>query len=251
MNKLSILSVTFLAILLHGCYSFQGPERLITADAKPATFQHSDVSMFVDDFEKARIFRNANRSNTNPEVPPMLRSGFMYNYSFCQNYFNVMAENQRRSKIARGGIVPITTLITGLIGLQDFSKNSGSKEDLVQLLAIGSAATTAALDIYDENFLFGTDNINSVETMTLNALAKHKSKVFEQSDVGFENAMTHLIDNQSICSPQAILTLARSSIKNARLEATNQSSQKPPRAGVASSDATEGRVTVQVNGNDQ
>ena len=248
MNKLSIFCLPLTGLLLHGCYSFQGPDRLITADAKPATLQYSDISMFADDFIKAKAFRTASPMASNTEVPPMLRSGFMYNYSFCQNYFNVMAKNQRRSKVARGAIAPITTLITGLIGLQDFSQNSGTKEDLVQGLAIGSAAASAALDIYDENFLFGTDNINSVETMTLNAVAAHKEKVLLQADVGFENAMTHLIDNQAICSPQAILTLARSSIKNAKLVATNQAAQNTVRAGGTATDTDVGRVTVQVDG---
>ena len=79
--------------------------------------------MFVDDFDKAKAFRNGNPDATNPYVNSMLRSGFMYNYSFCENYFNVMAKNQRRSKISRSLLAPLTSVITGIIGLQDFSSS--------------------------------------------------------------------------------------------------------------------------------
>jgi hypothetical protein len=177
----------------------------------------------------------------------MLRSGFMYNYSFCENYFNVMAKNQRRSKISRSLLAPLTSVITGIIGLQDFSSNPGSKEDLIQGLAIGSAAATSILDIYDEHFLFGTDNIDSVETMTLKALDAHSSSVSKQTNIRFETGMKHLIDNQGQCTPQSILTLARSSIKNSDIVATKVNVTKDA-AGVDINEAGEGKVTVGVRG---
>tara|TARA_R110001599_G_scaffold34871_9_gene111261 strand:- start:705 stop:1451 length:747 start_codon:yes stop_codon:yes gene_type:complete len=220
-----LLAATAL-LSLSGCYSMQGPERLVAKDAKPADLRYSDIKMFVDDFNKAREFRVAQPDALNSHVVPMLRSGFMYNYSFCENYFNIMAKNQRRSKISRSLLAPLTSVITGIIGLQDFSSNPGSKEDLVQGLAIGSAAATSILDIYDEHFLFGTDNIDSVETMTLKALDVHSSSVLKQEEIRFESGMKHLIDNQGQCSPQSILTLARSSIKNSDIVATNINATK-------------------------
>lgn len=235
------------SIALSGCYSMQGAERLVTKDAKPAELRYSDIKMFVDDFDKAKAFRNGQPDAKNPYVKSMLRSGFMYNYSFCENYFNVMAKNQRRSKISRSLLAPLTSVITGIIGLHDFSQNPGEKEDLIQGLAIGSAAATSLLDIYDEHLLFGTDNVDSVETMTLKALNAHSTKVLQQNNMFFETAMQHLIDNQGQCSPQSILTLARSSIKNSDIVATNQNASKSA-SGVASNEDVEGKVTVRVRG---
>ena len=209
-------------LLLAGCYSFQGPERIVTKDARPATLTASNIDMFINDFKQAEAYRNQNPSADNPFVPQMLRSGFMYNYSFCENYFTQMGQNQRRSQILRSSLVPITALITGIIGLQDFSKNPGAKEDLITSLAIGSAATTAALNIYDEHLLFGAENIGAVQVMALKAQDAHATKVFEQNKVTFERAMQHLIDNQGQCSPQSILSLARSVLKTAKLKATNE-----------------------------
>ena len=151
----------------------------------------------------------------------------MYNYSFCENYFTQVGQNQRRSNIIRSILPPITALITGIIGFQDFSKNPGAKEDLISALAIGSAASTAALNIYDEHFLFGAENIGSVQVMALKALDAHANEVFKQKDISFERAMQHLIDNQSQCSPQSILSLARSVIKTAKLEAKNENADGP------------------------
>lgn len=245
MRKTGILLTAITSIALSGCYSIQGAERLVTKDAKPAEFRYADIKMFVDDFDKAKEFRIRQPDAPNPNVNSMLRSGFMYNYSFCENYFNVMAKNQRRSKISRSLLAPLTSVITGIIGLQDFSSNPGSKEDLIQGLAIGSAAATSILDIYDEHFLFGTDNIDSVETMTLKALDAHSSLVTKQTNIRFETGMKHLIDNQGQCSPQSILTLARSSIKNSDIVATNLNATKNA-VGVTISEAGEGKVTVGV-----
>ncbi len=247
MRKTGILLAAMASIALSGCYSMQGAERLVTKDAKPAEFRYADIRMFVDDFDKAKAFRNGNPDATNPYVNSMLRSGFMYNYSFCENYFNVMAKNQRRSKISRSLLAPLTSVITGIIGLQDFSSSPGSKEDLIQGLAIGSAAATSILDIYDEHFLFGTDNIDSVETMTLKALDAHSSAVTKQTDIRFETGMKHLIDNQGQCSPQSILTLARSSIRNSDIVATNVNATKGG-DGVTTNEKGEGKVTVGVRG---
>jgi len=229
MNFRHALFIAPMALITSGCYTFQGPERIITKDARPATLSQSNIKMFIDDFTKAHDFRNKNPSAINPYIPQMLRSGFMYNYSFCDNYFTKMGQNQRRSNIIRSMLPPITALITGIIGFQDFSKNPGAKENLIAALAIGSAASTAALNIYDEHFLFGVENIGSVQVMALKSLDAHANKVFEQKDISFERAMQHLIDNQGQCSPQAILSLARSVIKNAPLEARNENEDgKPP-----------------------
>ncbi len=222
MRKSLALAAAPLTLILVGCYGFQGPERIVTKDARPATLSSSNIDMFINDFKQAEAFRNKNPSADNPFVPQMLRSGFMYNYSFCENYFAQMGQNQRRSQIIRSALVPITALMTGIIGLQDFSKNPSAKEDLITSLAIGSAATTAALDIYDQHFLFGVENIGAVQVMALKAQDAHATKVFEQGNITFERAMQHLIDNQGQCSPQSILSLARSVLKTAKLKATNE-----------------------------
>lgn len=235
------LALAPVTLLLAGCYSFQGPERIVTKDARPANLRSSNIDMFVEDFKLAEAYRKQNPSAANPYVPQMLRSGFMYNYTFCENYFTQMGQSQRRSQIVRSALPPITALITGIIGLQNFSKNPGAKEDLITSLAIGSAATTAVLNIYDEHFLFGAENIGAVQVMALKAQDAHATKVFEQESITFERAMQHLIDNQGQCSPQSILSLARSVLKSAKLKATNE--------GSGNDGETAGGINTEGNGN--
>jgi hypothetical protein len=239
-RKVHVAVMAISSFCLSGCYSFQGPERLIAKDATPSTLKYADTKMFVDDFNNAKNFRIADPDKVNPLVYPMMRSGFMYNYTFCENYFQQMVQVQRKSQIARSAIAPITALITGLIGLGNFAKDPDEKEDLVQALAVGSATTTAILNIYDQHFLFGSDNIGAVKTMVLKAQSAHAAKSLAQQGVSFELAMQHLIDNQAQCSPDSILSLARSVIKDAKLEATTQTASGPALAG----DSSPGKVTI-------
>lgn len=245
MRRTLALAAAPLTLILTGCYSFQGPERIVTKDARPADVRPANIEMFINDFKLAEAYRMKGPSASNPYVAQMLRSGFMYNYSFCESYFTQMGQNQRKSQIFRSSLVPITALITGIIGLHDFSNNPRAKENLITSLAIGSAASTAALDIYDQYFLFGAENIGAVKVMTLKAQDAHALKVFAQGDITFERAMQHLIDNQDQCSPQSILSLARTVLKSAKLTATNENegATGPLRADGSRSEAA-GKVTV-------
>ncbi|UIP07531.1 hypothetical protein LY632_03790 [Erythrobacter sp. SDW2] len=237
--KRTLMAVA-LPFLVSGCYSFQGPERLIGKDARPSELTTSDVKMFEADFARALAARQANPYATNQEVYPMLRSGFMYNRSFCGNWFNQMVQNQRKSQIFRGTIQPITTVITGIIGLTNFANSPGSKEDLVGALAVASAATTAGLNLYDQHFLFGAENFGAVKALTLKAQKVHAEKALSQTNITFEQAMEHLIDNQDQCAPDNIMTLARNVIQNAPLEATTLTASGQRAEG----DSTPGTVEV-------
>lgn len=240
MSIQKIVGVLIMSATITGCYGFQGPERIMSSDSQPINLPLSNIDMFINDFVTAQSFRDSDPLADNPHVTPLLRSGFMYNYTFCESWFNQMVQNQRRSQIVRGVIPPITTLITGLIGLGDFSNNPGTKEDFVASLAIGSAATNAGLNIYDQHFLFGAENFGAVKALALRAQSTHADQVLRQTNVTFEDARQHLIDNQANCSPDMIMTLARDVMANAPLSARTQTSDGPAITGSAPS----GQVTV-------
>ena len=146
--------------------------------------------------------------------------------------------------IARDIIPPITALITGIIGLGDFSSHPGRKEDYIQMLALGTAATSATLNIYDRHFLFGAENVGAVQTMALKAQSVHAQSVLKQKNLSFEMAMQHLIDNQGQCSPQSILSLARSVIKDTKLVGTDGAPAAAGAGGVPAPPPSEGKITV-------
>jgi hypothetical protein len=213
-----IVSAAAAALLLGGCYSMQGSERILGRDGT-VTEAVPDGAIFRSDFDAA--FRHR---KTSPDVPQnmvkaMLSSGFTHIYSYCDNYFDLMGTNQRRSRIMRDSVAPISALITGVLALHNFEKNPGKKEDLLALLGLATGATASVLDIYDEHMLFGAENIGAVEKLTEAALTEHSSTVLAFKTVTFDAAVRHLLDNQSHCSPQHILSLTREAIREGNVVA--------------------------------
>ena len=204
--------------LLSGCYSLQGSERLLDRDGY-VTDVVPEKAIFRADFLRAFEERQAGRQPTDDEIDAMLRSGFSHIYSYCDNYFDVMGMQQRKARIARDAIAPIASVITGILALHNFENNSGRKEDMLAVLGLTTAASSASLDIYSEHMLFGAENIGSVETLTKAALVKHSSTVLAFEDIDFSAAVRHLLDNQAICSPQHILLLTREAIREGQVEA--------------------------------
>lgn len=94
-------------------------------------------------------------------------AGFALVYANCNDFFWSMGKEQTKAHIVRDAVAPVVTLLTGIIALHDFNKHPDAKENLVQALAIGSAATLAGVGIYQSNFLFGAENIDSVRLLTL------------------------------------------------------------------------------------
>jgi hypothetical protein len=159
----------------------------------------------------------------------MLSSGYTHIYIFCDSYFNSMGQQQRKSRVIRDTIAPISALMTGVLALHSFNKNPGSKEDLLAVIGLATAGTAAALDIYDEHMLFGADNIDSVRTLTKNALAAHYVEVRSAPVISFDAATRHLLDNQAICTPQHILSLTRTAIAEGKVAARrNQAASSAP-----------------------
>lgn len=240
-----------MCLLLAACntYGYRGPNQIVAVNAVPAQTRTDDgvldIGLFTADYATAR----AGRANDGPAeqeaIARMLRSGFMYNYSFCSTYFYRMAIRQRNAKVARRALPPLSALITGVVGLHDFSGNPDTKERIVQSVAMGSAFSTSLLDVYEEQFLYGTDNIDSVETLTLKALSVHREAVLARRGIRFEQAIQHLIDNQNLCSPQSVLTLARNAIKGAKVE---PAAQPLAPAGAAAGNAGTGQIQITVGG---
>lgn len=206
------------AFALSGCYSMQGSERVLNRDGRLTT-EVPTGSIFRNDFERNYKQRASGEQVSDEQANLVLLSGFGHIYSYCDSYFDTMALQQRRSKIGRDAIAPISALITGVIAFQSFESNPGRKEDLLAALGLATSATSSYLDIYDQHLLFGADNIGSVETLTRNALTEHSKRVLSFDNMTFDAATRHLLDNQAICSPQHILTLTREAIREGKVVA--------------------------------
>ena len=206
------------ASVLGGCTSFRGPHPIYDSHGLVADrLARPDSGLYIL-FEKDARTSFAYRDNA-AAASNMMTSGFALIHANCNQFFLEMGRNQRRSQITRDLISPITTVLTGILALQNFAENSGTKERMLSIISLGSGAVTSGLDIYDTRFLFGAENISSVQTMTLSALTAHRKTVLGAPPDRFEFAVMQLIDNQNICTPPQILTLVRQSIQAAKPQA--------------------------------
>jgi hypothetical protein len=130
----------------------------------------------------------------------------------CHEYYRIMGRNERTSRIARNLILPITTALNSLLALHDWTNNTDSKEDILGALNIGSAAATSGLDLYDEHFLFKSQNIDSVRTMTMKELKNHRNTT-DAAPASFSAAILDLRHFENLCTPAHILVTARRRIE--------------------------------------
>ena len=208
-----------LASTLGGCTSFRGPGPIYgptgvtVATVPPLGANPTDL--------RSRFVTSAKYAESDPS-PQNLRTfmnrGFTLTYANCDAYFQLMGRHQRRARIFRDTITPVTALITGLIPLINFNSEQGA-ENALKYIALGSAFTTSGLGVYDQHFLFGAENIDSVRTLTMRALVEHMNAAQGSVEAGnFEQAVIHILDNFAVCTPQRILTLTRQAIANGDVE---------------------------------
>lgn len=150
----------------------------------------------------------------------MLESGITLNWMRCSDFFRQRAANQTRQRIVRRSVVPISALITGVLGVIDFSSVEGQQEAL-QILGLAQTATLAGLEIYESEFLFGAANVNSVRKLTMRDLDAHARIILSQDDLGFYRVTRHLIDHQLRCTPANILELTQAAIDKGNVEPSN------------------------------
>lgn len=211
MKKISIFAAA-LALPLSACAGIQGPPQVIN--------QRGVLPQPVGGTWEERFVAAANKAflpgSAEGEQKAFLRSGTMLVYTRCGDFFQRMGRNQGRSRVTRDYIAPVVALLTGIVTLHDFGGDSDSEQNIIEALTLGSNFATAGLDIHDRHFLFGADNIDSVREMTLNSLSKHRVAVMERDLDSLDDAVEHLVDNQTICTPPHILRLARQAIANSK-----------------------------------
>jgi len=212
----SMLLLAALSLPLGGCYSMAGPPQVVNATGILPP-PHSGGALESNFASAARLALAAGATETDFER--FMRTGFTLTYARCSNYFTNAGRNQGRSRLLRDAVGPIVSLLTGIITLHDFGDDSDREQRLLEILTLGSVTGTAALDTFDRNFLFGSDNIDSVRQMTFNALSTHSGAALARKNNSFEQAVVHLIDNQLMCSPPHILSLARQAISRSNMEA--------------------------------
>ena len=225
--RLGVLLAAAAAVCLSGCASYRGVERInkqvdfrtgTIVDVKKSPRSLGLAQIFANDLSaayKVRATSGALQEEIADRNLAMLKSGLALVRANCTEYFNAMGRSHRNSRVLRDLVTPVTNVITGLVAMNLFSDAEVTNGNILKGLAIGSSAYSAGLDIYDNRFLFGSDNIGSVRTLVINALSSHQQSLEARPPDDFVFVVTHLLDNEDICTPPQILRLVRESLSSA------------------------------------
>ncbi len=217
------LSVSLVALLLCACGTGGRPafisDRGVSQEVANANGTDPNGDGLLYQFKLAAIaakpYSSANQLVTNDPVKQraFMDAGFALIYARCNSYILAKSDNQRTVNVWRDTFAPITALLTGALALT--SSGEDTNKDLLTALSLGTSAATAGFRIYEQRYLFGAENVNSVRRLILKALndnAIEASKT-ENSKMTYSQAVVHLVNNQSVCSPGHILELVNGAIK--------------------------------------
>jgi hypothetical protein len=206
-------------------YSCPQPGPTVTPSPSPtpppsptATIDSNGINL-VYDFNRLACASINDRSNS-AAAYAMMDGGFTLTRLRCNDFFAQRGGNQMRARIWRGAIAPVSAVVAGIISLVNFS--DGERTDAIQILGITQAATVAGFELYEREFLFDADNVNSVRQLVMRALDEHASTAMDSPIRGFNHAVRHMMDNQMICTPANILDLVRASIAGGQVTARSQ-----------------------------
>ncbi|MEM1133123.1 MAG: hypothetical protein AAGH53_09310 [Pseudomonadota bacterium] len=156
--------------------------------------------------------KSQDQSNNDLLAREMLQTGFTLVSVRCNDYFAAKGGGQTGVRTARSLIAPLVAVLTGIIALRDFN-DADQQQDFLEIVTLASTGTFAALAIYEEQFLFGAENIDAVRELTADGLSTHRTEVLKKSQINFDVAVRQLIDHQMICTPANILELTKAAIK--------------------------------------
>lgn len=230
MFKKALVALPLLAVCLSSCgagfYGSPRPVRLAHIDGSTQVGKFNCVSGVLtapqsgpESMQSGNLGLNFSRDvcaaiaaqDSQDATKDMLESGITLVKVRCTDFFAAKRANQSRARLTRSLIQPLTVAVTSTFAVLNFGSEQ-RESDALALLAAGNALATAGLDIYEDQFLFGAENVTSVEAMTLRALAAHETDILNANLTSFNRGVRALLDHQNICTPGNILNLVQASI---------------------------------------
>lgn len=214
-----IFTTAIISVQLAACASIDARPKVISSTGvnsaiERSAIQHdrSSVKLFVETAHAAY----PESHDAKPDIDAQrrfLHRGFALVKDKCRIYLSAKADRQRDVNVWRDTFAPITALATGVIGLID----SGDTIDSDYLVGLGvvTSAATSGFDIYEERYLFGAQNVDSVRSLVERALNVDAKDKLAQPDsaMNYTNSVDYIVGNQMICSPHHILRLVNEAIK--------------------------------------
>lgn len=182
------------------------------------------------------LFRAAQTSAYNIALPgmntgsprSMLISGFDLINANCKDYFHAAGNSQGVMTFMTDATLATATFSTAAMA---FNPRNKKKLGIVPILAGG---VYGGIDVYNKNFLFASDNIDAVHTLTMTAVSAHQEESLKKVEdsarddpLTYGRALAILQDNQAYCEPPRILQMVRKAIKNGTVGVVKQAAPDP------------------------
>ena len=214
--------------MVSACYSFRGPRAVLKSDGIGLIDRRGNprggpiFTNFTTALEAAQSRcrppeEDCSLEQREPIMERAMRAGYALIYAECSMYFIHMGRNQGRSRLGRSLMAPLSALVTGIISIVRF-EDLDTEQDLLAVLSLATTASGSGLDVYDQNFLFGADNIDAVRQLTMRSLATHANTTLGEVNGSFEQVVMDLMENQHICTPTHIMTMTRQAIRAGEVE---------------------------------
>jgi hypothetical protein len=229
------LTAGALGLACAGC-ALSGVQPVIDANGpRPGTAASEAGAAAVFRAAYARSEQNARQAVAAPDPAAALRDGSEAARQmalagsslvdlYCADFFASEGRNQQFVLLGRDLIAALGSVATGALALA--SPGNGTA---TATLAFATSAAYTGVDVYTKNFLFGSNNIEDVRVLAMNALATHAKAVFPDTDDSiwtFGGALEVIYDHQEICTPANIRSLVLSSIKNSQPQAVLPTGQR-------------------------
>lgn len=210
MKAFAWVFVPFSLPFLAGCPTANGPLPIMTASG-PMTGGRTGALADNFNYYSQKAFADG---ATNEYARKMLRSGFALVVASCEDYFRSAGTTQRWVIVASDYVAAAGTLATSILALT----HAGAAA--VSATALGTSTVLTGTSIYTKDFLFASENMDSVRTLTMNAIHEHQKLVNATvtNNLDANDAVTAILDDQVICTLPHIATMVRSAIKNAKPE---------------------------------
>lgn len=197
------------AIVLSACTTTRGPQPVVSASG---IVNNAATTGIAGSFVRSESASAVNMPDPNL-AKKYMTDGFSLIYANCSDFFQSAGATQKWLIFSRDTVGAIGTLATGIMALHDYGSTA------IANVAFGTGAAFIGLDIYTKNFLFAAENVESVRELVGKALYAHRQEVetlTERKNLDYAAATLFLQDNQDICSPMKIASMAREAIRNGR-----------------------------------
>jgi hypothetical protein len=207
-------AATLAGLALLSCCTAIQPKIVVDETGLKNTAEDGSVAVLGTKYNALRKATNEGKSKLDDNTPiavaasDLVKAGASVAYQQCSSFFKTAGTEQQILLFTRDAIGVVGTIATGVLGATHASPAATA------WLGLGSGAALSTISIYSRNFLFSEDNVQAVQNLTLAAMSAATQVALSPSrdPYDFLTAVQAIMDVQSVCEVQNILSLVRQSI---------------------------------------